>query len=255
MNLGLRILLSIPVSLSLALGGCIHVASEETRTVRVEKSQSGVLTQKSADGSTMNYLVYRDSILPLEQFFTRLKKGEYTRAFREINLNYRPANHDNEAMQELLDAGFVPVYVKIENKGTSNLDFDEKSFEMKCKGGSAKAFYAEYLPREFEHVNSKAIAANVYNVGVVIVGFGAVIVALIMASENKVPRMDGMQVPGSMSDVKIVNSATKKHRVDYKNYLLTKTRLAPEHASEGLLFFQMDPSRSDDPCDVLFQAS
>jgi hypothetical protein len=234
--------ISLLVSLSLIFNAsCVHVASSEIK--RVEEPSDKGLTTLRIDGTKVDYLVYHPSQLPLNDFFSRLKRGDYKEAFKKIDLRYRPKNYSDEVMTELLDEGFVPVYVKVKNEGAAPVSFDEKSFTLKYNGSEKKAFYSEYLPKEFEHFNPKAVAANVYNGTLVIVGFAAVLAVVIMGHGN-MPSIPGGSSSGSGggggSGEDIYNNVSKKVRVDYKNYLISKTELKPGEEAKGLLFFNIE---------------
>ena len=117
------------------------------------------------------------------------------------------------------------------------------------------AFYSEQLPVEFEHFSPQAVAANVYNTAVVVVGFAAVLAVLVIASNGgAVPDFSQLTGPSVDSTNEVYNSTHSKTRVDYKNYLIKKTVLDPGAVVSGLLFFyDVDDSHGQSPA-LLFQS-
>ena len=216
--------------------GCIHTNSFETKNVQISDVEQS--SGSPAMNAEIKYVIYREAELPLAQFFTHLNHGDYKEAFRRIHFNYRSANVKNEALQELIAAKFVPVYITIKNGGSSVLEFDEKNFVLDNGNKSATAFYAEQLPSEFAHFSPQAVAANIYNTAVVIVGFAAVLAVLVIASKGG-SNPDFSQLTGSPADSQgdVYNSTTTKTKVNYQNYLIKKTRLNPGAVVSGLLFF------------------
>lgn len=197
------------------------------------------LSKTRFNDAEINYLIYRTSQLPLEEFFSHLKRGDYKKAFKNIDLSYHPENFEDEALAELIEAGFVPVYVKVENQGSSAIEIDEKSFSLNYREGSVKAFYSSELPNEFRHFSPKAVAANTYNTAVVVVGFAAILAVFVVLAPYGNPDLSGMGVP-SNSSRSLYNSVHKKVKVDYKTYLIKKIRLEPGQVTKGLLFFKLD---------------
>lgn len=233
----------ISVALALILNlSCVHTRTDETRAV--QNKNSGSLESVTTAETDLQYVIYRPSQLPLGQFFTHLRKGDYKKAFQKIDIRYKPANYDDEILTELIDAGFVPVYVKIKNTSTAPLQIDEKSFALNHSAGEVKAFNTDQLPRKFEEFSPTALAANVYNTGVVVVGFAAIMGLVIISAEHggssafpTIGANDFAGGGGSSSNDEIYNSLYKNVHIDFKNYLITRQELSPGQEAKGLLFF------------------
>ena len=228
--------------------GCVHTKPNEIQAVDLNQKNETLKIKNTS--IPIEYLVYRSSQFPLADFFRGLKKGEYKEAFQRMDLRYRSSNFNNPALQELIDAGFIPVYVKIENKTVTPLSFDEKSFVLVDGSKTLTPIAVTDLPREFEHFSQEALAANVYNTGVVVVGFAAVLGVLVIATAG-----NGLIIPnnwgggggnskshsGLFSDSEpIYNDLQKTTKVDYRNYLIQSSTLKSGESAQGLVFF-LDP--------------
>lgn len=219
---------------------CVHTRSREHVEVQpiAATNADGVISKVRVDGTTLDYVIYRSSELPLHDFFFHLKRGDYKTAFRKMKLNYRPANYEDDVLNELLSAGFVPTYVKVKNDGTTPLQFDEKSFALSYTDTTTKAFFADQLPREFKRFSPKAAVANAYNTAVVVVGFAAVLAAVMVMPMARNPEL--APAFGSKpidSDSTIYNDIHTTVYVDYKKLLISKVTLNSGEETKGLLFF------------------
>ena len=87
--------------------GCIHLPSAETKTVLPETSGPFTLNENSL--YRIESLVYQPEKFPLDDFFARFKKGDFIEAFKSIRLSYQPSNTQNNALKELIEAGYSPV--------------------------------------------------------------------------------------------------------------------------------------------------
>lgn len=216
--------------------GCIHTPDYETKNMELPRIQEDLSVKAFGDAKIRN-AIYLPSKLPLADFFSRVRRGEFTTAFKKIDLNYRSSNTNDEVLENIIESGFIPVYVEIKNQGQIPLIFNEKNFTVVTDQKETKAFYAESLPQEFKKFNSSAAAANVINTGIVIVGFAAVLGAMIFIQNNS----SGGESPhppntGNESQ-RIYNNITKTTHVDYKSYLISATTLKPGESKSGLLFF------------------
>lgn len=228
--------------------GCIHINSRETAKVEIDEDAAGNMLR--AGGLKIESLVYTPAKLPLEDFFARLSAGEFTQALREIDLRYQPSKTDNQALQELLAAGLVPVYVRVSNEGRKPVSYRESAFYLTDGASHYPPIASAELPHEFEHFSPVALGVNVYNTGVVVVGVAAMMCVLVL---TKGPSLGGFVDPfdaprgsrkrddtGSNNQrSKIYNDTTKTTKVDYKDYLLTASTLPPNGSSKGLLFFHL----------------
>ncbi len=216
---------------------CVHVA-QENETHELHAQPKSQLVPLNAQGVELNYAIYRTSQLPLGDFFTRLKQGEYKKAFRQADFHYRSANFNDKALNKLIESGFIPVYVKLKNTGTTPLTLDEKSFALTNEKEPKAAFYSDQLPQVFSEINPTAVAANVYNTGVVVVGFAAVMAILVVAKSTSFPTNTGSGLSTGGNDP-VYNDVHKYMRVNYKDYLIKKTTLQPGEEAKGLLFFYL----------------
>jgi hypothetical protein len=218
--------------------GCIHTRSHERSEINLSDSQVAE-TQWIAD-IEIKSVVYRPSKLPLSDFFARLSRGEFKDAFQKLDLDYKQSNANDKAMIELIDHGYIPAYVVVKNDGNSDVTIDEKNFSLMTDVAQVKAFYSEQLPREFQSLNPSAVAANVYNTGVVVVGFVAVIAVFVMAA---LPSGWAFPEGGTfrgLNDTTVLNNTNRTTNIEYKDYLIYRTHLKPGESLRGLLFFKFD---------------
>lgn len=220
--------------------GCIHTQSHERAAIEIPESQ-GIEMQAIAN-LEIGSIVYRPSKLPLSDFFARLSRGEFKEAFQKIDLDYKQSNANDRAMIELIEHGYIPVYVQIRNLGSSSVSFDEKNFSLVSDGNQVKAFYSDQLPYEFKSFSPKAVAANVYNVGLVVIGFVAVVAAMAIvagASHGGTPGWPDSGLDG-LKDMRAINDTDRTTTIEYKHYLIHASQVNPQGTTSGLLFFKVD---------------
>lgn len=220
--------------------GCIHTQSHERAAIEIPESQ-GVEMQVIAN-LEIGSLVYRPSKLPLSDFFSRISRGDFREAFQKLDFDYKQSNATDKAMIELIEHGYIPAYVQIKNLGSSPVSFDEKNFSLVSEVDQVKAFYSDQLPYEFKSFNPKAVAANVYNVGLVVIGFVGVVaaMAIVMAAGHGSPELSGLGGFDGLKDMKAINDTDRTTSIEYKNYLIHATQLKPQGTTSGLLFFKVD---------------
>lgn len=228
--------------------GCIHLPSAETKTVAPETS--GAFTLNETPQYLIESLVYQPEKFPLDDFFIRLKKGEFVEAFKAIHLSYRPSNTQNQALKELIAAGYTPVYVKFTNKTEREMSFDESYFRLIAAGERYAPLSVRSLPSEFSHFSFQSTAANVYNVTVVVVATVVLMVAIVglatagggggggnwgdlFSSSNNGGR-------SGRSENEVLNDVTIETKIDYRDHLIKKTTLQPGEKVQGLLFFKVN---------------
>lgn len=230
--------------------GCIHTSSHEYRNIEIP-SRKG-LSEQNFGEVKVDSAIYLPSKFPLTDFFSRLKKGEFTDAFKRIDLEYKQSTINDKVLEQIIDSGFIPVYVEIKNQGKKPIHIDEKSFALTniANGTNGtngtngkqeiKAFYSETLPREFTKFNTSAAAANVINTGIVIVGFAAVLAGMLIitsASSAGSLSFPNFHPNGNSSDIKVYNDTTTVTKVNYNSFLITSSVLNPGESKNGLLFF------------------
>ncbi len=221
--------------------GCIHTSSHEYRNIELP-SRKG-LSEQNFGEIKVDSAIYLPSKFPLTDFFSRLKKGEFTDAFKRIDLEYKQSTINDKVLEQIIDSGFIPVYVEIKNLGRNPIYIDEKNFAL-TNGTNGKeeikAFYSDTLPREFTKFNASAAAANVINTGIVIVGFAAVLAGMLIitsASSAGSLNFPNFHPNGNSSHIKVYNDTTTVTKVNYNSFLITSSVLNPGERKNGLLFF------------------
>lgn len=219
--------------------GCVHTSSIEKR--EIEQPTYSTLDTQQYDKIQVRSVVYLPSKFPLEDFFRRMTKGEFTEAFKKIDLDYKASNTSDRALQEIIDAGFVPAYVEVKNQGPNAINIDEKDFILTNGKEEIPAFRSEFLPNEFAKFNPEAAAANVVNMGVVVVGFAAVTVAFfLLAQSSSSGSGPAPESPfGWFQNDEIFNDTTKITKVNYRSYLISPSQIETGQTRSGLLFFNL----------------
>ncbi len=234
-----KLLLHFFIGLSLALtSACVHVSTSENKSLDLEspnfKQKSESKTQAPLKTEA---IIYNQSKYPLSKFFKKLMAGELKDAIAKVDLNYVPSNSDNTILKELIDDGYVPVLVRIENPTSEAMQIDESSFTLNYNQGSYSAIPSGDVPREFKRLNPNAIAANIYNVSAIVVT-GSVIL-LTAAAGNK-----GGYVEPTLFFEKdpiksnVINNTMKTTHINYQNLLMSSRTLNPGKKTQGLLFFR-----------------
>lgn len=244
-----RFALTYFVTLAFVVSSCIHTKSKELVYLDIDASETRGLTpllKPMDDRLAISYLVYTPSKLPLEDFFRRLANGEFGSALDGLNLGYT-SNTRNEILRELLDAGLVPVYVRIKNESDSPKTIAEKDFFLSSGPERVSAIAAVNVPREFERFHPEAVAANVINVTTAIVIIVAVVVVLAAACQANCGGLGNAGGPswgGDGGDGSILNDTTLTRQFGYRDYLIQATMLEPGASVEGLVFFRTDPKKA-----------
>jgi hypothetical protein len=235
--------IALLLAASLALNtGCIHTPTVEYKTVG-SPNFSALVDHKFGDLETKS-IIYLPSKLPLGDFFSRLARGEFSDAFKQLDLNYRESNTNDRALMDVIDEGFIPVYVDIGNQGLSPAEISEKNFALTNGRTQIKAIEAAAVPKEIKRFSPEAMAADVFNVGAVVVGMAALLVALIaIASSCNGCNFSGLQIPsdsgGGSGDSVVINDVVKTTKIDYQSFLLSATILAPGQSIGGILLFHV----------------
>lgn len=240
-----KLVISLWLVLSLLNSSCIHTQSHEYKEIKNPNASTPPLMTKQFGDLQLRSVVYVPSKFPLSNFFTRLKKGEFTDAFKRLDLNYKQSNVNDEALAQIIDHGFIPAYVEVQNLGKESVILDEKNFFLSNGKNQIKGFYSEHLPKEFKEFSPAAVGANVINTGVVIVGFVAILAAFVVVASSSSSGNPDFSFLGKDKDQVntndgVYNDINTTTKVDYKNLLLTKTEIKPGETMRGLLFFNFE---------------
>lgn len=228
------------------LTSCIYTKNKDYKDLKVDEisfnSKNNFYSHQHINYK-LNFIFLKPSELPFELFFKKLAKGQLRKSLQSINLTYEPANYSNSAIQMLNEEGFIPVYIELTNTGLKPIYFDEKSFILinSSTKEQLSAFYAEALPKELERFNTKALAANIYNTGVVVLGYASIFGILYVGLVNDVhmASADGALVNGisNVTDRAVYNPLNKSIEINYKNLLVSQSVLKPNETARGLLFY------------------
>lgn len=223
--------------------GCIHTATKEVAAI-VVAGDSGERIQHTAVGPIVSdFLIYTPAKWPLSDFFLRLKSGELVEAFQRIDLSYTPAKSDNKAIQELLDAGLVPVYVALSNRTTSPINVSLNAVSLENGSTRFHVIPIDDLPREFSHLYPAAIGANVANTVLVFAGVVAVIALSCSNNSGSCGSLfrdafEFLRNPSS-KETSVYNPVMKTTAIDYRDFLFAGGQIGPGAIRSGLVFFRV----------------
>jgi len=246
-----RLLLCQILAGTQVLSGCIHTLSHARANVQVDaESDLNKLQHQSVGPVAIDSLVYTPAKLPLADFFRRLAAGDFAKAIQQIDLHYVPARSDNAALQNLLDNGFVPVYVRLTNHNTASVLVDASTLSLMSDGKSFKAIAPANLPDELTSFNVAAVGANVANTVIAV----AVLVAIVVVMSALHTSSSGLVMdPGDESS--IYNRVTKTTTIGYQNYLFPTGAVAPGATVRGLVFFRVPDDVAKDKLRLRFEGS
>ena len=237
----------LPLLLSFCLvpsWGCIHTSSS-TSTVIMDlgKETNGLVVEKF-DELTVGSMTFHPRTYPLEGFFTRIWAGEFRDAFKRMDFSYTSSNTDSEALSRVMEQGFVPVYFKIENRGTKPIDLAKLNLQAVSGDVSRRPIDTKELPEYFSELDVKALGANVYNTAVV-VGAAVVFVVVLSASYAVNTAVQGGIYMPQFADQRVYNDVRKKTPLAYQDYLFEPTVLKEGMSAQGVLFFRFPKEKLD----------
>jgi len=232
---------------------CIHTKSVEHLDVQVHPAS---VTQSHLDSQiNINKHIYLEEEYPLELFFQNLTAGKFDAAIKTLDLRYKPGTTANRALTQLMNAGIIPVYVRIENSSAETVSVSEANFSLEGDSQKLAAIPAAAVPREFTSLHGEAIAANAINVTLVVAATIVLLALLVgIQSAGGAPNFDypsfsgsgsGSGSGGSQND--ILNDTTLTKRINYRDYLLKEMKLPPGAIFEGLIFFRKGKEHFNGP--------
>lgn len=236
-----RFLIFVLAAIFTLTSGCIHVASTDRLALELATPRADKTTQQNFEELAVHSLIYAEAKLPLDDFFRRLGQGEYSDAFRKMNFHYQPSNTDSKLLKELLDRGLTPVYIELTNHTSSPITIQETDFTLNRGATILEVIPSTELPQAFHTTNYKAIAANVHNVTVTVIGFTAALIAVGILTNGFWPSSNGRLTHTNTAlknnDNKILNPTTKITHLSYENYLFQNQPVNPGETVGGVLFF------------------
>lgn len=239
---------TLPLLAAAVLAACISVRERETKTVDAQKAArrlDGAYSDRRVGTLHVRSFVYKPGEVPLGDFLKKLAHGDYRTALKAAHLRYAPSNINDDAVRTMVREGFIPVLVEVENAGTGPADLKRLALTLDDDGRTLEPLPNDSLPRVFEAINPKALAANVYNTGAVVAGSVAVAVTFAVTVWAHLQDNRGaFEMPyalGKMLDAfdgDLYNAASKTTVVDYAGLLWSGPAVAPGAKARGLLFFR-----------------
>ena len=236
--------LAAVLAVALVPSGCIRTKTNEGVSVTKEAPRDG-LRRFARDGIDGGFGIYRPATMPLEDFFSRLASGEFDRALAAVDIQFRPGSTENKAITKLLEEGVVPVYLQLKNGGSRPVTVSEQVVRLVGDGLNLAPIPPQDVPRRFKEFSPKAIGANVYNTGAVVVVFAAML-AMSLFMMGARPTFILGRSP------EIYNSPTKTTMVSYQNFLFAETQLKPGDTAMGLVLFKAESAPDFDALSLDF---
>ena len=221
------------------LSNCIHISRYHSSFIDLGNVSNHYNPPVAIDGLEIKSYVYLDSKYPFENFFKKLKNGEIHEAFKNIDGTYRPASTDNDAVTELLMAGYVPTLVWVHNGRDSSIEISEKNFKLSYDAQFVEAIPSVDLPKRLERINYRAVGVNVYNTGVIVLVAAVVVAAALFAVSSRSNAGGGVNGGGSKSE-RVYSEITKTTTIDYNNLLIKPRAISPGETIHGLVFFKLN---------------
>lgn len=229
-NIFLKLSLAIIIFLNT---GCIHLRTGES--IKVELTEENGISKQSTESYELRSMVYSEDKYPLEDFLKKLGRGDFENSLKNINLNYKPANTDNIIFKKLISNGYTPAYFSYQNKTNTDIKINYKQFALTDGQNSVAPLSPIVIPKKIEKFNTKALAANTYNVTITVTG---VVLLVLMLAYLQVPNLNLHGVDYTQDDYKVLNPLDYTTRIDYQNFLLFERTIKPNESISGLIFFE-----------------
>lgn len=223
---------------------CASKPSHTVKHLNLDKVDAGNLKAVNTGPFQFSHLIYTSSKLPLEDFFNGVSTGQFNAAFKNLDLLYHPSNTENELLLQLLNHGFVPVFVSVKNNGAADVPLAIKNF-MLIDGQSILSPIAKSeVPSRITRFDASNAMTNAFNAGVIILAMAALLAIII--TSGAIP--SGGHFPsggdsGSSEDWYEPKATTIVTKVDYGRLLLEDQILKPNETARGLLLFQTKNKR------------
>ena len=182
---------------------------------------------------------------PLEASLKNLLAADFEGVIDHFDLRFHSSTLDGELLQELFDAGFLPVYLRVTRQGETAETFMPEFFKLEADGD--KLFFpvpANDLPRQFKEVDWSRMGSAVV---VTVLTLALIVLA---AREG---RGAGFRTTGRLSNITLRAGTSRRYRsapraapvLPSDPGILRQTELAPGESMEGFLFFRLDQDVTD----------
>ncbi len=232
----LRIFIALIFSFT---GACVSKPVHEVKNLNLDKVNATGLPSRSVNDLQYSEMVYSTAKLPLEDFFNGVMTGQFIDALKNLDILYHPSNTDNDVLLELINHGIVPVFVSIQNKGSTAVQFNPQNFVLVDNSTNLSPISKAEIPNRITRFSATNAAKNVVNVGAVVVLMAAVL-AVLVAARTSLPGTltDTGMGTGSNGELYELKGTTIITKVEYGKLILENTILQPGETVQGLLFFQ-----------------
>jgi hypothetical protein len=227
--------------------GCVRTDDRRDATVELDTDESKArLAVVRQDGLTLESLVYEPTRWPLEDFVAHLSLGRFRESMQSFDPRFHGTTSENEAIAALLDAGLIPVYVRVSSDRPEATWIAEGDLELSDGARSYELIPAAALPKEIERLNPKAVGANVVNVAVV-VGATVILVAALAKGGGGgglgnpfggVGSGGGKRHTERKEAPRVINPVMQTVTIDYRDFLLRQGFVDAKGVREGLVFFR-----------------
>jgi hypothetical protein len=155
--------------------------------------------------------------------------------FRKISNSFNLDNINNAS--DIILENYDIVLIEIENKSDLELNFSLSKFKVIKNNEVISPIIAKNLLKDFELLNKKGIAKNIYNSINYIVLFAAVIILIAIVTFGKGTSVNTpIQISGTEETDKFWSSYYQKYNISYKDLINEENNISPNSLKSGILF-------------------
>ncbi len=222
----------------LLAGACTHeVPLPPVETVRLRVDwPAQALPHANLDGVDVQGLVFTPAQWPLEASLKKLTAGDLVGVVEAFDLRFKLSTLPAGALQDLFDQGFVPAYVRIENRGRAPRVFLPERLALQVDGTR------QWPSAAPEELPTSMTAVDWRRTGLTLVVITVLVVLLAAQSRNR-----NVSSVGNL-DLEPLTRASPPPAPSgptAQDVLLTRRELAPGEAAEGLVLFRQEGRATD----------
>jgi len=189
-----------------------------------------------SDGLELRSVVLAPAQYPLEASLKHLAQLDFVGVWKNFDLRLKPSNLPEGALKKLYDAGYLPVYARVYNPGTTTVLFYPGLLTVSGSSEPMLNVQPETLPRVFKELDIERTALNIGLVIVLIL----LLVAIAALGGGSGSGGNFGNVFGS-SPSSTLDTANRETGVSARNEsgILFSGEIPPQESREGFLFFKI----------------
>ena len=224
----------------LLAGACTHeVPLPPVEAVRLRVDwPAQALPHSDLDGVDVQGLVFTPAQWPLEASLKKLTRGDLVGVIEAFDLRFKLSTLPGGALQELFDQGFVPAYVRVENRAGAPRRFLPERLALQVDGTR------QWQPAAPEELPTSMTAVDWRRTGMTLIAITVLVVVLAAQSRNR-----NVSVAGNLNLEPLTRESPPAPggpaAPSAQDVLLTPRELAPGEAAEGLVLFRQEGAATD----------